>query len=118
MPKSKKTLKREADTLWSEIIRDAGECVRCQRKDIKLEAAHIYSRRNLSTRYDLNNGLCLCTGCHFWAHQNPIDFAEWVDKYLGEGSLQELKDKAKKPVRNFDFEKTVIYLQDIWDRLQ
>ena len=60
----------------------------------KLQCAHIYSRTYRSVRWILDNLLCLCAGCHFWAHRNPILFAEFVKTHLGEEKYQSLKIMA------------------------
>lgn len=78
---SRKTLKRKLDKLVSEIVRKRGKCERCLGKNC-LQAAHIFSRTYLNTRWDLDNVLCLCAGCHFFAHKNPILFVEWLKNYM------------------------------------
>lgn len=74
-----KTLKKKLDKEWSRIIRSEGECEVCGKKDNKcqLHPHHFIGRRNLATRWDLDNGWCLCALNHqlglLSAHQNP----EW-----------------------------------------
>jgi len=76
-------LRAIADETWRLIIIKPGKCARCG-KTKNLHAAHIISRghcntHNLPLRYDLANGICMCVGCHiFWAHKEPIAFAEWL----------------------------------------
>ena len=41
--------------------------------------AHIISRNNKTLRWNERNLLCLCTTCHFWAHQDPLGFAEFIE---------------------------------------
>lgn len=66
-----------ADRLFSQIVRARGNCERCGTvRD--LEAAHVVSRRYLTTRYDESNGRCLCHRCHIWAHAFPHDFQTWI----------------------------------------
>ena len=88
-------IKDELDKLFSIIIRDKGKCERCG-KTSPLNTAHIFSRRNLATRWDKDNVLCLCVGCHFWAHQNPIEFVEWINKLRGVSWYNKLREKANK----------------------
>lgn len=79
----KKSLTNKLDNVFSEIIklRDNYKCQKCGRVNgVQLQTAHIYSRRYRSVRWNPSNVLTLCAGCHFWAHQNPLDFAEWLDK--------------------------------------
>jgi hypothetical protein len=116
MRRLKKNIKKQCDKLWSEIIRSIGQCERCGRTDKKLEAAHIYSRRYANTRHDLENGICLCTGCHFWAHQNPVDFTHWIEERIGRDKLDDLREK-KERVSKVDYNLVVEHLKDIHRRL-
>ena len=78
---SRKTLKNKLDKKVSELVRARGQCERCGKKT-NLQACHIFSRKYLNTRWGLDNLLCLCAGCHFWSHANPILFAEWIQKFF------------------------------------
>jgi hypothetical protein len=91
---TKHTLILKLDKIFSEVVRSIGWCERCHTKEKQLQCAHIYSRRYRHTRWDTENAICLCAGCHFRAHQNPIDFSRWVEDYLGKGTLDELRVKA------------------------
>ena len=81
---SKKTLKNKADKLWSEIIRSKGKCEVCGITR-NLQSHHIEGRRNLTLRFDLRNGVCLCPLHHTLssresAHQSPLWFQTWLTK--------------------------------------
>ena len=90
---SKKTLKNKLDKLVSEIVRKRGECQLCNKsRRVQLQCCHIFSRKYLNTRWDLDNVLCMCAGCHFRSHAEPILFAEWVKKRLGEDKYNLLKE--------------------------
>ena len=96
MKPTKSSLKRKLDKEVSRIVRSRGECSKCRNnKYEKLQAAHIFSRSMLSVRWDLLNVICLCAGCHFWAHREPILFTEFVREFLGENKYTELKHRAK-----------------------
>jgi len=43
----------------------------------KLQWCHVFSRRYHSVRWDPDNSLALCSGCHLWQHQNPTLASEW-----------------------------------------
>lgn len=90
---NRKILKDQLDELFSLIIRNRGKCERCG-KTSPLNTAHIFSRRNLATRWDKDNVFCLCVGCHFWAHQSPILFAEFAKEKLGNEKYEKLKKKS------------------------
>ena len=75
----KKYYIKKLDSYWSKKIRSFGKCQRCGGMG-KLEMAHIISRKNKTLRWDEQNLLCLDTKCHFWAHQDPLGFALFVEK--------------------------------------
>jgi len=85
----------ELDTVFSEIIRRRGECKRCRQRD-NLVTAHIFSRHNLSVRWDTINAFCFCTGCHAWAHQNPKLFEGFAKSKLGEVEYGVLEKEAMR----------------------
>ncbi len=88
---TKTSLKRKLDKLVSEIVRKRRKCEHCGKKE-NLQCAHIFPRTCMNLRFSLDNCLVLCLRCHlYWAHKNPIEFAEWVKKYLGEDKYELLK---------------------------
>lgn len=113
--RSQKSMKAECDRLWSKVIRGHGSCERCGSTHY-LQAAHIYSRRFVATRHDLNNGLCLCAKCHRWNHDKPLDFAKWVEEYIGGDIVNELSRKAHALTRKWDYEPVLNLLKDIVKR--
>jgi len=111
---SKKTLRNKLDRICSELVRKRGKCERCSKKN-SLQAAHIFSRTYNNTRWGLENILCLCASCHFWAHKNPILFAEFVKKILG-GEKYELLKEARNQITKYtlqDLETKYHILQEI-----
>ncbi len=88
---TRKSLRNKLDKIVSQIVRARGFCQHCRGK-ICLQTAHLFSRKYLNTRWDLDNVLCLCAGCHFWAHANPILFTEFIRKLLGEDKYDLLKE--------------------------
>lgn len=92
---SRKGLKRKLDKLFSEKVRSRGSCQRCS-STLNLQTAHIYTRKYLKTRWDPQNALCFCAGCHRWAHDRPLDFAEFVKEKIGTKEYNELRAKAQK----------------------
>ncbi len=98
---SKSRVIKRLDALVSEIVRSRGKCeaegeggMKCSRQ---LQAAHIFSRSHKGTRWDLRNGLCLCSGHHlFWAHKEPYEFAKFCLKRLGAATMDALQIKARQ----------------------
>jgi len=101
---TRRKLRDQLDKLWAEIVKQrAGhKCEYCG-KTTYLNTHHIFSRSNLSVRWDLDNGSCLCSGHHTlntWsAHKSPIEFIEWImDKrgYLWYTDLRKQANQIKK----------------------
>lgn len=111
---SKKTIKNKLDKLISNIVKSQGKCQKCNQKSplVQLQTAHIFSRSNLSVRWDLDNVLCLCAKCHFWAHKNPLEFAEFVKKLLGEEKYNNLISKAHK-TKKWDITELITYYENL-----
>tara|TARA_R110000803_G_scaffold76454_1_gene141073 strand:+ start:12848 stop:13231 length:384 start_codon:yes stop_codon:yes gene_type:complete len=100
--KARKGIDGKLDIIWSKLVKlRAGmkcEIENCKHKPT-LNSHHVFSRKNSSTRWDLNNGLCLCIGHHtmsskFSAHGNPIAFTYWLEEYKGSDWIDALSFKA------------------------
>lgn len=81
-----KWINGKLDELWSKAVRKQGYCSYCGKRppEVVLHAHHIYSRRHFSTRWNIANGICLCTGCHLYkAHKDVQEFADFVKERLG-----------------------------------
>jgi len=121
MKKSKKALKNKCDKLWSLAVRlrDNYTCQRCHAKhEINsrgLHPHHIFSRKNLSTRFDMDNGITLCFGCHRVAHDRPHDFKDWIAPYLRCQNRLNWDDlrEASNQIRKIDYELTIDILNAI-----
>ena len=101
---TRKKLRDKLDNLWAEIVkqRAGNKCEYCD-KTTYLNSHHIFSRSNLSVRWSLNNGTCLCSGHHtlntLSAHKAPMEFDEWIrDKrgYLWYTDLRKEANQIKK----------------------
>lgn len=81
----------ELDRLCKEVVfRRDPACRRCGTTKGQAHWAHIYSRRFLSVRWTPTNSMRLCAGCHFWAHQNPIEAGKFFESQLKPGELADL----------------------------
>jgi len=110
--RSHKALNKDLDDAWSLLVklRAGMKCEYCP-KTTPLNSHHVYGRRNLSTRWDVNNGYCLCVGHHtfdpkFAAHQTPNDFSEWCKKDRGEKWFDDLNLKAHSTTKWTQLDKT------------
>jgi hypothetical protein len=97
-------LRDQCDALWREIIylRDRRTCQMplCGRQGRYVQAHHLFSRRRTSTRWEPDNGLCLCAKHHIWgAHEHPVRFHEFLRKRLGPARYNELLIRSEQTVR-------------------
>lgn len=67
-----KNIEKTLDNLWQKAVkkRDNGRCRICY--DIATDAHHLVSRRNKSTRWDINNGIAVCRLCHRLIHDKRV----------------------------------------------
>ena len=71
------------DRLWSKAIRRRDPICRKCCSAPATQAAHIFTRNNMSTRWDLENGIGMCYYCHIvWSHREPAEFVDWVKKHI------------------------------------
>lgn len=117
--KQKKGVDGKLDIAWSKLVKlKAGlkcEIQNCKHKPT-LNSHHIFSRRNTSTRWDLENGICLCVGHHtmsskFSAHGNPIEFTYWIEEYKGSDFISELSKRSRSVKKWFKFEKEELLIE-------
>ena len=96
--KTKKTKKQileaECDKLWSQCIIARDRTCRGSNSSDRLSAHHIRSRTHRSTRWDLDNGLCLSWKVHFLQKANPERFQDLIINIIGDEKYQALKRKA------------------------
>tara|TARA_R100000805_G_C3617937_1_gene120338 strand:+ start:1979 stop:2329 length:351 start_codon:yes stop_codon:yes gene_type:complete len=102
----KKTLIKKLDTAWSNRIKQYGMCEVCGKTKI-LNAHHFHGRRCYSVRWDIDNGFCLCVGCHkfsskFSAHETPAEFVTWAIEQRGQKWYDELLVKKNTPKKYID----------------
>ena len=109
----RKRLIKKLDDLWAKKIkeRDKFTCQRCKSQSKRLNACHFYGRRNKTLRWDLDDGVTLCVGCHFWAHSNPAEFTEWFKEWAGEETFERLQTKKNNKTKTDLANLKLIYLQ-------
>lgn len=88
----------KADSDWSLAVKILAlfKCEWCTKEEVGLNSHHFFSRRFKATRYDVNNGFCLCVACHFKAHQRSSEFTFWAVKKRGELWYSLLLIKSRK----------------------
>lgn len=117
-PKRKVSKKRQLDKkcldLWSKCVRARDLTCRGCNSDFRLSAHHVRSRTNLSTRYLLDNGICLCWKCHSLQKFNPERFQDMILEIIGDDTYQELKRKSQMEITKhteYDLEMIIEYLE-------
>ena len=102
------------DDLCSEYIRrraiqKTGGCERCltpkydiQKEDgsiypawKQLQACHFHSRRHYSIRYDPDNLVGCCFGCHQYLDSHPLEKVEFFKARLGEDKYDMLNSRMR-----------------------
>jgi hypothetical protein len=91
------------DAIFSDLVRErAGyTCEHCEKHipegyRMAAHCAHIHGRKNQSTRYDPDNAICLCAGCHYKFTDHPTEFTYWLHEYLGDGHMEILREKVNR----------------------
>lgn len=104
----KNLLNKLLDVLWSKAVKIlAGEkCEYCGSTK-HLNSHHIFGRRNFAVRWEVTNGVCLCSGHHqfdsrFSAHQTPTKFTDWIKDKRGLKWYEELNNKSNTIKPNKD----------------
>jgi hypothetical protein len=124
-PKRKVSKKRQLDKkcldLWSKCVRARDLTCRGCNSDYKLSAHHVRSRTNLSTRYLLDNGICLCWKCHSLQKFNPERFQDLVIEIIGDEKYQELKRISLGDIQkhtDYDLEMIIEYLEGLLEDIK
>lgn len=100
--------KNKLTKLWGQAIHKLYNetCAVCGKRDGSMQAHHIYTRRRMTTRFDINNGILLCYSCHkgssiLSAHEAPEAFFNWLKKTKGEDWLKKLRRKSEQTTKQY-----------------
>lgn len=91
------------DVLFSRYIRTlAGwRCERCGKQFLPptngLHCSHFHGRRKKSVRWDPENAVALCFGCHAHFTGHPLEHVEWFSNRLGVKKFNALTLRANTP---------------------
>ena len=98
-------LTKKADALWSECVKINYNyaCQYCGKKEW-LNSHHLFTRSRKATRFDIDNGICLCSYHHtlshdFSAHQSPLEFYEWIVQIKWKEFIEEMSKKSQQVVK-------------------
>lgn len=107
-------IKRTAADNWFSLYvraRDRWTCQRCFKKFPEyieggdnralqgLDNAHCFGRGKSMTRFEPDNCLALCMGCHLVVDADPEEKRELFIKKIGEEKYNELRVLSKQPFR-------------------
>ncbi len=92
-PKKKVSLVKQLDKLAGELVRARGKCERCGSNQ-NLQWAHIVTRSAKRIKWDLDNAMCLCKGCHYLFTVKSWGWPVFVDEKFGEGHYMSLHRRA------------------------
>jgi hypothetical protein len=115
-------LKAECDKLWSKVIlaRDKHKCQYCGREGNNPH--HIYTRSRLNTRFDLDNGICLCALHHtlsstFSAHTASKNWWPWLDQKKGKQWVDNLEHRSQMDGHGIDLKLIKLFLLQEFKKL-
>ena len=93
-----KSAKREADRIFSLIVRSLGYCEKCGREngEVQLQCSHWISRRYSNTRTDFDNAFSMCAACHRWWHNFPTDASDWAIEKRGRETYERIREAANQ----------------------
>lgn len=114
----KKALKALCDKEWSRITKlkhifiYGKTCAWCKQATDSLQSDHIFNRWKHSTRWNVNNCIGLCAGCHlFRKKREPLAWAQMVQKEVDPDVLAELETKSQEMIQP-DYDVILAYLRE------
>jgi hypothetical protein len=106
---SRRWLVAEPDRLTSLIVRHRDRrCVTCGGRR-NLQCSHFYSRRHLTTRFDLRNCNAMCVDCNRRHNSDPTHYLRFMNERYGSevvAELDEMRAETRK-VSDEDLRRTL-----------
>jgi hypothetical protein len=96
---TRKQIEIQLDRLWSRLIIARDKTCRECNSDKVLQGHHVRSRRHVSTRWFLANGLTLCSRHHFLQKVNPERFHDQIIGIIGQEKYDHLKLISDKIIK-------------------
>lgn len=120
---AKGRLREMADQLWSIAVREDWNwrCAVCGHG--KCDAHHLVPRGHESTRYELRNGIALCSQHHQWdkdlaPHQNAAGWLLWLEEHFEELHAWYVERVKMSPLRKFNGTTNAPYFCDVIQKLR
>ena len=83
------------DVLFSKYIRLRDKvCQRCGGSG-KLQCSHFHGRAKKSVRWDEDNAVAFCCGCHMYFTANPYEHTIWFENHLGVAKFEFLGCRSR-----------------------
>ena len=120
-PKKQKDITPKIDVVWSELVkvRAGHKCEYCGSRTT-LNSHHVFTKNNRATRWDPDNGMCLCAFHHrlgnFSAHGSPA-FTDWMKEYRGKKWYEDWKAKSNEIVKHSRARKALI-MEDMNEQIK
>lgn len=100
-----KNEQKKLDRLFQEIIvRNAKNKCFINPEHKAFMAHHIFSRNSKSTRWNTENGICVCQDCHNKIHSGNIDLKQILINQRGEDWYRNLQLKSSSVVKYQNYE--------------
>lgn len=102
----KKSEIKKLDLIWSKKVKEkAGfKCEFCLEEGVWLNSAHIIGRRYRGTRWLIDNGMCLCYGCHRKYDEHAPEEEKIRRIVIGQERLDRLLKIKQEVAKNQDYE--------------
>jgi hypothetical protein len=68
-----------------------------------LHCSHYYGRGNWSTRFEPDNCVSLCYGCHRYLGSHPAEHSDFINNRLKPKRFKRLKELYNKKVKRRDY---------------
>ena len=95
--------------------RDNWTCQRCDKRYIPptnaLHCAHIFTRGAKSTRFNVDNCVSLCYGCHSYLDSHPLEKYDWYSKKYGKSKFERIRLKSHLPEK-LDYKLIELWLDE------
>jgi hypothetical protein len=91
----------ECDVLMARIVKvERDACEACgERRRLRFQWAHGFSRRYKGARWDFENSWCLCSACHLRFTHDPIGWDLFMRSRLPDGRYEALRARAQLVTR-------------------
>jgi len=111
---SNRELRKKCHDLWTAIHKKRHpRCEWCKVNATK-DVHHIFTKGAYpAIRFDIDNGICLCRGCHWKVRRKQEEFRDFLIQYRGHDYYEALKTRAMLH-KKVDYAMALIILEKIW----